>query len=126
MIIEAWTDYPITELGDIPNELAPVRPCTALAWDGDKYVICLVEGVHKEIKWGYIYIAEGRCGEVLPIDPNDLEEKSLEFCDGARAAAVEKEIVRFHDLAKKYGWEPDGDLCALDFLEDLIERLEEE
>jgi hypothetical protein len=59
-----WTDYPITELGDAPYREAPVRPVKPLSYDGDKYFLVDVEGVKKEIKFGYIYTRAGRYGTV--------------------------------------------------------------
>ena len=51
-----FTDYPFTQLGDIPNKKAPIREIEKiLAYDGDKYVKILVDGIETEIKSGYIY-----------------------------------------------------------------------
>lgn len=59
--IEAWTDYPIEELGDWPSRdpVLRVRKCTVLTYDGDKYCLVEVEGVRKVIKKGYIYSKPG-------------------------------------------------------------------
>lgn len=42
-----FTDYPVEQLGDRPYhesfKPAPFRPCTLLAYDGDKYVVCDVK-----------------------------------------------------------------------------------
>ena len=61
-----YTDYPITELGDIAGEKIPtVREITEiLHYDGSLYVLVNIEGVIKEIKRGYIYYKSGRAGEV--------------------------------------------------------------
>lgn len=77
--LQAWTDYPFTELGDIPNQKAPVRRIRVLSYDGNKYCKIDVEGKYltegkyttifkeqllTEIKAGYIYQSPGRLGEV--------------------------------------------------------------
>lgn len=61
--MKAWTDYPITELGDTPHVEAPVREIEVLAYDGDKYCRVLVCGIEKSIKAGYLYQEPGRCSE---------------------------------------------------------------
>lgn len=52
-----YTDYPIVELGDIPNQCAPIREVKILNFDGDKYCTILVlEGnIITEVKGGYLY-----------------------------------------------------------------------
>ncbi len=59
-----YTDYPITELGDIAGEISPIREITEiLHYDGSLYVLVNIEGVIKEIKRGYLYYKIGRSGE---------------------------------------------------------------
>lgn len=70
--MKAWTDYPITELGDIPHKKAPIRQVTVLYYDGDKYCKVLVGGVTKEIKSGYLYKEMGRLLEVEPVELHKL------------------------------------------------------
>jgi len=62
--LRAYTDCPITELGDAPNQAAPVRRVVLLSYDGDKYARVLVQGITKDIKQRYLYESEGRHGEV--------------------------------------------------------------
>lgn len=50
-----FTDHPILELGDKAFNLAPMRLVEVISYDGDKYCKCIVEGIEKEIKAGYIY-----------------------------------------------------------------------
>lgn len=50
-----WTDYPFVELGDVPHEPAPLRSCTMVAYDGDKYVSVIVAGIRTHMKAGYCY-----------------------------------------------------------------------
>lgn len=64
-----YTDYPIAEFGDPAFKLAPVRKVTPISYDGDKYVKVSVDGVHIDIKSGYIYTEQGRHGEVPMFDP---------------------------------------------------------
>jgi hypothetical protein len=62
--MKAWTDYPLVELGDTPNEEAPIRECEVLAYDGDKYCDVRVDGVVVNFKAGYLYTNPGRLGAV--------------------------------------------------------------
>ena len=64
----AYTDYPFTELGDIPNTEAPIRKCVVIGYDGNKYCRIAIEGRVTEVKAGYLYKEPGRCGEVETID----------------------------------------------------------
>lgn len=61
----AWTDYPITELGDIPGQIAPIRQVIVLSYDGDKYCQITVFGVESpvDVKAGYLYTRRARAGE---------------------------------------------------------------
>ena len=63
--MQLWTDYPILELGDAPKSLAPIREVRLVRYDGDKYATIEVNSVITTIKAGYLYISEGRFGEVL-------------------------------------------------------------
>lgn len=74
-----WTDYPFESLGDAPYKKAPVRQIDVLSYDNDKYCKIKVEGVHEEIKAGYIYQKEGRFGKVPVISQNQLKQLSIEF-----------------------------------------------
>lgn len=49
-----WTDYPMTELGDVAGRSAPTRAVRLISFDGDKYATVEVMGVQKEIKMGYL------------------------------------------------------------------------
>jgi hypothetical protein len=61
--MNAFTDYPITALGDEPRKPAPIRECRVLSYDGDKYCVVDVAGRREEIKAGYLYARPGRSGE---------------------------------------------------------------
>ena len=61
--MKAWTDYPITELGDAEGQEAPIRECEVISYDGDKYCDVIVGGVLTSTKCGYLYSTPGRFGE---------------------------------------------------------------
>jgi hypothetical protein len=72
--MKAYTDYPITALGDEPYKLAPVREVEVLSYDGDKYCRILVGGVKDTVKQGYLYQTAGRCGEAPCVTLDQLKE----------------------------------------------------
>ena len=60
--MDAYTDYPFTDFGDVAGKAAPVRAIKVLSYDGDKYVTVTVTepGYYNpkyttEIKAGYVY-----------------------------------------------------------------------
>lgn len=63
---DAWTDYPITYLGDAPHQRAPIRKVRVVSWDGDKYakIHDIHSGYFFSTKVGYLYSEPGRFGEV--------------------------------------------------------------
>ena len=70
--MKAYTDYSITELGDTEGRLAPIREVTVFSYDGNKYCSVEVEGVRKQIKAGYIYMAPGRVTETPSLTRRQL------------------------------------------------------
>ena len=66
--MNAYTDYPIIELGDLVGEEAPIRRCIITSYDGDKYCSVVIGGVQKSIKKGYLYESAGRFGKAQQID----------------------------------------------------------
>ncbi len=72
-----YTDYPFTELGDISHQEAPIRKIKINSYDGNKYasVTVLDEAQVFSIKIGYIYLKEGRCGDV----PSLNHEQACKF-----------------------------------------------
>jgi hypothetical protein len=92
----AWTDYPITELGDTSGEIAPIRSVSVVGWDGDKYATVIVEGIRTEIKRGYLYAAPGRCGEVNSIDLERV--RGLADLRVGDEVCVQSESGRFYDM----------------------------
>lgn len=70
--MKAWTDYPFTWLGDTAGQEAPVREIEVLSYDANKYCRIMISDEEDEIKAGYIYQREGRCGEVPTITRRQL------------------------------------------------------
>lgn len=75
--MRAYTDYPMTHLGDTPGKEAPIREVFVHGWDGDKYVYITVEGTVTSIKYGYIYPSPARCGDVPCVPYKDHKELSF-------------------------------------------------
>ena len=72
----AFTDYPISELGDPQNKEAPIRECKPIDYDGNKYATVEVGGITTSFKSGYIYTTECRCGEGTVVNPKTyIKEK---------------------------------------------------
>jgi len=104
--MEAFTDYPIRDLGDSPNEIAPIREVEVLSYDGNKYCMILVDGVTTEVKSGYLYHGVGRAGEVpcfmhdelgdLPITQD--YKTLLQIIQGMKGS----QLRSYHRLKKKY------------------------
>lgn len=70
-MIDAYTDYPIISFGDQEGEIAPIRKCTILTWDRNKYCDVLVyqldsdgdmRGHVTNFKQFYVYKNEARDG----------------------------------------------------------------
>jgi hypothetical protein len=68
-MIDAFTDYPFTELGDVAGKKAPIRQVKILTYDWNKYCKVLVlfkdedgdlRGHLDSVKSGYIYKREVR------------------------------------------------------------------
>jgi hypothetical protein len=70
--MRAWTDYPFTELGDVAGVEAPVRDCTVLNYDRNKYCRILVEDVFTSVKAGYLYSQPGRSGAMPLLTEEEL------------------------------------------------------
>jgi hypothetical protein len=45
MKIDAWTNHPISELGDSKNKGAPIREVTIVGYDGGRYARVSVNGI---------------------------------------------------------------------------------
>lgn len=64
MMVKAWTDYPIIQLGDVGGQLAPIRLCDVLSYDGSLYCRIRVGDVYETVKHCYLYKKRGRVGKV--------------------------------------------------------------
>lgn len=77
--MKAWTDYPITELGDEGGKEAPIREVEVQSWDGERYCTVFVDGIITSIKAGYLYERAGRFGKVPAIDVSKLPNEQIHF-----------------------------------------------
>ncbi len=84
----AFTDYPFTELGDIPYQKAPIREVRVLFYDGDKYCTILVDGQVLDVKAGYLYTARHRAGEGFTLNATALQMLS-EYTKAEQNALVD-------------------------------------
>lgn len=58
--VQAWTDYPFVQLGDVPGRPAPIRCVVVTGYDGDKYAtVNLPDGQTTEIKAAYLHATPG-------------------------------------------------------------------
>jgi hypothetical protein len=80
-MFDAFTDYPITELGDIENKRAPIRKCKILTYDRNKYADVMVffqdaDGdervVISNFKAFYIYKNEARYDDGIQFTYDEL------------------------------------------------------
>jgi hypothetical protein len=65
-------------MGDEPHKRAPVRKVNVVAYDGNKYATVRLQGETGDVwelsvKCGYLYRAQGRLGQVKPINRRKLE-----------------------------------------------------
>jgi len=80
-MFDAYTDYPFEELGDTANEEAPIRKCTILTWDRNKYCDVLVyfvdgdgdlRGHITNFKQWYLYKNEARLDDGVQFTDDEL------------------------------------------------------
>jgi hypothetical protein len=80
-MLDAYTDYPIEAFGDEPNKIAPIRKCTILTWDRNKYCDVLVymidedgdlRGHITDFKQFYLYKNEARIDDGIQFDDGEL------------------------------------------------------
>ena len=71
--IKAYTDYPFTQLGDIPGQSAPIREIEVISYDGGLYCEIIVDDISEYIKNGYIYQESGLFGAVPCITKEQLD-----------------------------------------------------
>jgi hypothetical protein len=103
--MKAWTDYPFTELGDIPGLEAPVRECRVLAYDWNKYCLIVIGGQELTVKIGYVYRKPGRCGEVPVIDKWKTKRSDGEYYWKHHKRRVRKIIWSVSDQGEWYDFE---------------------
>lgn len=75
-MLKGFTDYPITELGDHPNQEAPIRECYITGYDGNKHIEIVVDGVIKKVKARHIFDQRGRVGDmpsILKTKPEEIQ-----------------------------------------------------
>lgn len=84
-MIEAYTDYPVPAYGDEPNQQAPIRKCTILTWDRNKYCDVLVYSVDQDgdlrgtvvnFKQFYLYKNEARYDDGIQFTDEELKTLS--------------------------------------------------
>ena len=87
-MLDAFTDYPIPTYGDVKGKEAPIRKCTILTWDRNKYCDVLVYQVDKDgdlrgtvvnFKRFYLYKNEARLDGGIPF--TDEEIKTLPWTE---------------------------------------------
>jgi hypothetical protein len=81
-MFDAFTDYPIPSYGDIEGEKAPIRKCTILTWDRNKYCDVLVYQVDEDgdlrgtvvnFKQFYLYKNEARLDDGIQFTDEELK-----------------------------------------------------
>ncbi len=78
MFVQAWTDYPIANLGDAPGKIAPIRLCRVLAYDRNKYCVIRIGFLTVSgIKRCYLYKGRGRAGETPVLSDRQLKKLPL-------------------------------------------------
>lgn len=108
---KAFTDYPFTFMGDVSGEEAPIREVTIIGYDDDKYcqIVIEIDGaeIKTEVKSGYLYTEEGRCGDVPCVDVSKLNEHEY---DGYQYGIIVKhdmapwdigKVIRFYPIESK-------------------------
>ena len=81
-MLDAFTDYPIESYGDVEGKEVPIRKCTILTWDRNKYCDVLVYQVDKDgdmrgtvvnFKQFYLYKNEARIDDGIQFTDQELE-----------------------------------------------------
>ena len=93
-----FTDYPFTQVGDVPHEPAPIRLCWIVGWDCDKYVTIQVVGIEhlQQIKRGYVYKTPGRCGEAEVFTSQEIflaVRDNCQVCNGENGGMLGNENI---------------------------------
>jgi hypothetical protein len=81
-MLDAYTDYPFESCGDTAGQTAPIRKCTILTYDRNKYCDILVyfvdsdgdaRGYVDSIKAGYLYKNESRLDDGVIFSHDELK-----------------------------------------------------
>lgn len=81
-MIDAFTDYPFPSCGDTAGQTVPIRKCTILTYDRNKYCDILVyfvdsdgdaRGYVDSIKAGYLYKNEARIDDGVTFSDDELK-----------------------------------------------------
>ena len=87
-VLDAYTDYPFEKLNDTVGEEAPIRKCTILTWDRNKYCDVLVyfvdgdgdlRGHINNIKQFYLYKNEARIDDGEQFGDDELKTLSWTY-----------------------------------------------
>ena len=87
-MFDAYTDYPITAYGDEPGKIAPIRKCTILTWDRNKYCDVLVYAIDEDrdlrghitsFKQFYLYKNEARIDDGIQFTDDELSTLSWTY-----------------------------------------------
>jgi hypothetical protein len=81
-MLDAFTDYPIPSYGDVEGKEVPIRKCTILTWDRNKYCDVLVYEVDQDgdlrgtvvnFKCFYLYKNEARLDDGIQFTDEELK-----------------------------------------------------
>jgi hypothetical protein len=102
-MFDAYTDYPIEGLDDTAGEKAPIRKCTILTWDRNKYCDVLVyfvdgdgdlRGYVTNFKQFYLYKNEANVAliekDVMPFISTPDSQDELEMLKNQALALLDK------------------------------------
>ena len=78
--IYLYTDYPFVELGDIPNQLAPIRRVEFICYDNNKYADIIVENRMLSVKLGYLYPEARRFEDGKSVSYKDAKKFNEVVC----------------------------------------------
>jgi len=108
--MRAYTDYPILELGDNPNEEAPIREVKVISYDSDKRCKVIVQGVTEYIKTGYLYTQSARWETAyvdgLIIDTQYVKNDKGHFKSNKAAQITKSYVVYAPDYTPSSGKGP--------------------
>ena len=107
--MRAWTDYPLTDLGDAPGKTAAVREIETLEYDGDKYITVAVghnPSRFFSIKNGYVYLEKPADGKDRVIAEKWIECPGCYRAFGWRGKLAGNQCSCEHEFAAGYCYSP--------------------